>query len=606
MPPYKEWPDDKGLHTGWFAGQVLAENGIDKMFGFHGGHNWSFIIGGCQHGIPFYQFRFEAGAGYAAEAYARCTRRPAALTVTAGPGMGNAVEAVMQAWDARSPLVVLLGQHPMREDGMGSLQEGYGELVYKTFTKYAKRVVDRRMVPREVKKALQIAYTWPYGPVAIEVPVDNLNRRDLNMETVKQWGNYSPNEPVLKSMPGGSPEEIEKACEILLKSKRPTILAGDGLYYSCAEEEIKELVELAKIPISCRRQSRGMVPETHPLSYFTGEERRHILPFADTVVTIGIRFTYLEAFGAYCKRAENVIQINESPLEIDYSVPNVKHAVVGHPKTVIRQMIEYFKANQSRIQRDEAWISRVAEAKQIRKEANLKEMERARKKDTIHPALLSQEIADFLDDSATLIADSFTGSEYMSDKIYTKFGGQIFTANETGNVGHGIGMAIGCQLARPGRQILSNMGDGGFGCAGMDVETAARYNLPVVYVVHNNGAAIGQLEEVYYSKMLGLTGSRLSFNDELRYDKMFESVGVHGELVETKDQIRPALYRAFNSGKTAIINVKIAKDVVMRASFMGPDTPGFYGFIEPDEIASDEGRKLCYGFPDIDLTDFLR
>jgi len=97
------------------------------------------------------------------------------------------------------------------------------------------------MVPREVKKALQIAYTWPYGPVAIEVPVDNLNRRDLNMETVKQWGNYSPNEPVLKSMPGGSPEEIEKACEILLKSKRPTILAGDGLYYSCAEEEIKDL-----------------------------------------------------------------------------------------------------------------------------------------------------------------------------------------------------------------------------------------------------------------------------------------------------------------------------------------------------------------------------
>lgn len=246
--PYREWPDDKGLHTGYFVGQVLEENGFDKMFGFHGGHNWSFILGGCQHGLTFYQFRFEAASGYAADAYARCTRKPSVMTVTAGPGMANAVASIMQAWDAQTPLLVLLGQHPMREDGLGSLQEGYGEDVYRTFTKWSKRVLDRRMTPYYVKRGLQICNTWPYGPVAIEIPVDNLNRKDLDMATVKEFGAYRPNEPVLNARPGGASEEIEKACELLLNSECPTFVVGNGLYYSGADQEINELVELLQIP----------------------------------------------------------------------------------------------------------------------------------------------------------------------------------------------------------------------------------------------------------------------------------------------------------------------------------------------------------------------
>jgi acetolactate synthase-1/2/3 large subunit len=119
-------------------------------------------------------------------------------------------------------------------------------------------------------------------------------------------------------------------------------------------------------------------------------------------------------------------------------------------------------------------------------------------------------------------------------------------------VGHGIGMGIGAQLARPGKPVVVVIGDGGLGIGGMEIETALRYGLPVVTVVWNNSSWGPSFDQM---PMLRGHVDPFDMLPDLRYDRMFEAIGCHGEHVERPDDIRPALERALGAGKAAVVNV---------------------------------------------------
>jgi thiamine pyrophosphate-dependent acetolactate synthase large subunit-like protein len=175
----------------------------------------------------------------------------------------------------------------------------------------------------------------------------------------------------------------------------------------------------------------------------------------------------------------------------------------------------------------------------------------------IHPWILSREIVDFLDPSATIILDSFLCSTYLSDKIKAKFPGQILDSGEAGGHGHGIGMGIGAQLARPGKQALVLASDTAMGIAGGDIETAVRYDLPIVYVVCNAGSVTGGAHCWFQGQV-----DSWDMLPNVRYDKLSEVFGCHGEYVTESSEIRAAPYRAFNSGKAAVVNVPVDNRLV--------------------------------------------
>jgi acetolactate synthase-1/2/3 large subunit len=157
-----------------------------------------------------------------------------------------------------------------------------------------------------------------------------------------------------------------------------------------------------------------------------------------------------------------------------------------------------------------------------------------------------------LDADATVVIDSFTLSGWMSQWFKATFPGQVVDAGPLAPVGHGVGMAIGAQLARPGKQVVLVIGDGGLGIGGFDLETARRYDLPIVTVLWNNSSWGPGFEE-----MPLLKGRTDPFNmiENIRYDKMFEVMGLHGEHVERADDVRGALERALRAGKTSLVNV---------------------------------------------------
>jgi len=175
----------------------------------------------------------------------------------------------------------------------------------------------------------------------------------------------------------------------------------------------------------------------------------------------------------------------------------------------------------------------------------------------IHPWVLSKELAGLLDPGATVILDSLLGSTYLTDKMKAQFPGQVLDSGEAGSFGHGIGMGIGAQLARPSRQVMVLTSDTSMGMGGGDIETARRYGLPIVYVVCNTGNVVSGVDCWFQGQV-----DPWDTLPDVRYDKMYELIGCHGEHVVHPEDLRPALYRAFNSGKTAVVNVMLNSRVV--------------------------------------------
>jgi acetolactate synthase-1/2/3 large subunit len=241
--------------------------------------------------------------------------------------------------------------------------------------------------------------------------------------------------------------------------------------------------------------------------------------------------------------------VGEADVEFSPLLP-AKVSIWGNPKKVLKQMIDCVHAlRQDPPQRTE-WLAQVAQAREQYRRGQREEAEAVRQAHPINPRFMGQQIVDFLDDSATVIYDSFTLVAFVTDRLEAKFAGQVLDASTYGGVGHSIGMGIGAQLARPGKQVISIIGDAGIGVAGFDIETAARYNIPVVFVVFNNSGWMS----THYQKIICPTMDSWGMLPDIRYDKIFAEMGCHTELVTEAEQIRPALERAFNSGKPAVIN----------------------------------------------------
>ncbi|HYB91214.1 MAG TPA: thiamine pyrophosphate-binding protein [Candidatus Binataceae bacterium] len=535
---------------GELIARVMKENHVRYCFAINGGHLFPILRQLRDHDIKLIHMRHEQAAAYAADAYARTSGEVGLCMVTAGCGLTNAVTGLCVAGLTGSAVVCISGQHPNTEDHLGSFQEAYGSEVVKSFSKFTKRVTDWRTIQFDLRSAFREAIAPPQGVALFEIPQNILQTYDNDERQRKGARGFTVDD--LRSE--GDPAKIDRAIEILHAAERPVIAGGDGLFWSQAGPELKEFVELTSIPIYARRAGQGAVSEEHPLA-IRGPFKKPFTGNADAVLAVGFRFWSGEHFGqppTWSDKAK-YIQVDQTPTRIGWQV-NADVPIVGDPKLVLRQMINRIKELELNFSknRTSAWVKEV-QATRERFDAAIREQnQKVVNSRPIHPARLCDDLIKVLDKSATTIIDSFTLSGWMSRAFTCRFMGQVVDAGPLAPVGHGVGMGVGAQLARPGKQVVVISGDGGLGIGGFDMETAARYNLPVITVLWNNsswGPAFDQ--------MPGLKGRTDPFNmlKDIRYDKIFAEMGCHGEYVETADQIVPALERAFKSGKPALVNV---------------------------------------------------
>jgi len=533
--------------------KVLKEEGVEWYAGVHGGHVWQLMVAIDRVGIKTYHMRHEQSGVYMADGWARASGKPGVAMGTAGPGFGNMISAMYQAYLARSPVICLLGQHGTSEDGWGPFQEAYAEPLSGYFTKWTKRLIDPSMIAYLMQKAFRDATTYPPGPVALEFPINIQGQIAGDEDSLR---GYLPHGVCASpSRPAGDPQMVEKAVRMLLEAKKPVVIGGDGIYWSNASEELKEFVELLNIPVLTRRMGRGAVPEEHPLAFGAGF-RRPIQMQADVIAIFGLRMNMLEGFGMPPRYpVENVryIQVSEDPEELTTRL-STEVSILGSPKQVLRQMIDCAKDLMKGKPDRSEWLGIVNKVREEDRAKRKEMVDKVRNNKAINPHFVAAELVDFLDKDATIILDSFSMAGFLTAKIKTSFAGQMLDGATWSGVGHGIGIAMGAQLARPGKQVVDLLGDGGMGIAGWDIETAAHYKIPACYLLYNNSSWMGDAAQqaILPPDVKNCDWSTLP---DIRYDKIFAEMGCHTELVAEPQQLKPALERAFNSGKTSVINV---------------------------------------------------
>src|SRR5262245_33237963 len=465
-------PGSSRVDGGAVVCRILAEQRVPYLFTINGGHIWPILAHLRAHDIQMIHMRHEQSCAYAADAWARASGRPGVLAVTAGCGLTNAVTGLCVAGLTGSPVVCLSGQHPTKEDQQGSFQEAYGAEICRTFSKFSKRVLDWSTIGVDLRLAFREAMAPPPGPAVVEIPTNVLYQQDDTARQRQGARVYAPDE--LRS--AGDPAAIERALAALERAERPLIVAGDGIFWSDAAAELRALATRLQIPVYTRRAGQGALPEDPPLAV-RGAWKKPFTGRADVILAVGFRFWSGEHFGEppTWNATATYIQIDAAPARVGCHVP-ADIPIVGDPKLVLAQL----DARASALGLDGArraggaWLGEVASVR-ARFEDALREQEAGvRDALPIHPARLTRDLLEVMDRDATLVIDSFTLSGWLSQWFGARFAGQIVDAGPLAPVGHGIGMGIGAQLARPGKQVIVVIGDGGLGIGGMEIETALK------------------------------------------------------------------------------------------------------------------------------------
>ena len=221
--------------------------------------------------------------------------------------------------------------------------------------------------------------------------------------------------------------------------------------------------------------------------------------------------------------------------------------IVGDAKMVLKQLTEEAKEQNFANKSKSGWIDQL----RAKEASNNERSQPTLNSDQIpmHPLRMMKEIREFLPRDAMLVVDGHETLNFGRQSIQTYYPGHRINSGSSGCMGVGLPFGIASALAKPDKKTLVIHGDGSFGINAINIDTAVRHNIPVVCVVNVNGgwASGRQGDDVLR------TGIELGF--EQRYDKLGEALGAHGEYVEKPEELKPALQRAFDSGKPAIVNV---------------------------------------------------
>ena len=525
------------LHGGRLVARRLRQHGVSKLFTLSGGHLFS-IYDGCKaEGIELIDVRHEQSAAFAAEGWAKVTREIGVCALTAGPGVTNGMSAIAAASQNHSPVLVLGGRAPQIRWGQGSLQEIDHVPFVRPLVKFASTADAPGEIPGLLDEAMREAISPCSGPTFVDFPLDQVFSEAAEPE---------PPRPLPEPWvgPGAEQRSVDAAAALLREAERPAIMAGTGLYWGRGEEALRSLAEELRIPVFLNGLGRGCLPADHEL-YFS-RTRSTALGGADVALVIGVPLDFRLGFGAAFAPEANVVAIDVA--EPERQAPRrVAAELYGALPATLQALRD---AARRSVPEREAWISSLRAAEDEKRGAEVPELTDPRA--PLHPMRVYGELAKLLDRDAIIVGDGGDFVSYAGRVVDSFAPGCWLDPGPFGCLGSGPGYALAAKLARPGRQVVLLLGDGAFGFSGMEFDTLARHRLPVVAIVGNNG--IWALEKYPMEAVYGYSVAA-ELRPETRYDLVAEALGCHGELVRTPDALRPALERAFASGKPALVNV---------------------------------------------------
>src|SRR5712692_818367 len=541
---------------GALAARALRESGIDALFALPGGHNLPLFEGARVEGLRLIDTRHEENAVFMAEGWALATGRPAAATVTAGPGLANALPGLAEANAAGVPVVVIAGRTSIAQRGRGAVQDLDQLGVVTPVTKWRAECLQTGRIPGAVAEAVHQARSGAPGVAYLEIPQDVFG------------GSAAAADP---SWPTGHVEgararpvqgDLERAIDLLSNATRPVALAGSGAFFSGAADALRAFVERTGIPVTTTSAARGLVDDDHPRCAGGLVHGGIALASAGVALVLGSRFIANLVYGGppLFSAGQKVVQVDVRPEHLGaLRRPDV--GLVGDVRATLDALTEAWAGPEDA---HVAWVEQARAAAAMSWESW--DLQCDRPSERVHPGWLAREVARFAEEHTPCTFVSDGGDSVVWGIAFSKAhrpGTNLFIGSAMGTLGIGLPFAVAARAARPDEPVFLFTGDGAFGLSAIELDTSARHHLPVVVVVVNNGGwgDVRHEQRMWYGDEAD-QGAVLS---GMRYDLLAESVGGHGERVAEPDQVRPALERALKAtelGTPSVVDVTTDPEVM--------------------------------------------
>ena len=469
------------------------------------------------------------------------------FTMQTGPGSENAFGGVAQAFADSVPILLLPGGQPgSRMDVHPNFEavKNYGGI-----TKWMAKINMVARIPELMAMAFSQLKHGRLGPVLLEIPRDVSQAEFPNGDF-----NYKP---VRAYKSSADPDDVRDLVTAMLAAEYPIINAGHGVLYAEATDDLVELAELTNIPVLTTLAGKSGFPEDHPLALGTGASSgtlmcHRALQKTDFVLGLGTSFT-ISGFNAPMPSGVILAQSTSCAEDVNKDY-RVDYGAIGDASLVTRQMIEEVKRQLGEHGRGD--VQGVRDQIAADKKEFMQEWSPRLNSDEvpISPYRVFTELMKAVDPREAIVTHD---SGYPREQI-VPFWPAVTPRNYIGwgkstQLGYGLGLALGAKMARPDKQVINVMGDAAFGMSGLDIETAARSEIPILTVILNNGVMTH-----YYAHMPFATEKWGSNKLGGEYAKVAEGLGAYGEKVETPDQVAPAIQRALEanrSGQTAVLEM---------------------------------------------------
>lgn len=525
--------------------EALAREGAEVVFGIPGG---SVIpLYDALYDAPFRHVlvRHEQGAAHGADGYARASGKPGVCICTSGPGFTNILTGLATAFMDSVPLVVISGQVATHLIGTDAFQESdtFGSSL--PAVKHSFLVRSLEELPKALKGAFEIARSGRPGPVLVDLPVD-IQRAEGEF--------VYPEGPLFSEGRGKTRTDLsalDESAALLREARRPVILAGGGVILSRAWGELLRLAEQEDIPVATTLMGKGAFPESHPLAL--GMAGMHGTPpanlalsEADVLFVIGARFSD-RTTGRLADFAKNaaVIHGDIDEAEFDKIVP-CRTALLGDGKVILTALREKLEGRER-----PGWTEAV---RKWREEYPISDPETC---DFVPSAILNR-VREAAGDQWPVVAD--VGQNQMWTALFYKTDapGNFLSSGGLGTMGYALPAAMGASLARNGGPALCFAGDGGFLMNCQELETCARYQIPVKIFLLNNDSLgmVRQWQELFWKERYSATIP----HSPCRFAALAEAFGVPGHTCETLDQLEEILPSVMASPGPALVDCRIPRE----------------------------------------------
>jgi len=532
--------------------ECLKAEGVDAVFGIPGGANLPTYDALYDGGIRHVLCRHEAGAGHAAEGYAKATGRVGVALATSGPGATNLITPIADAIMDSVPTVFITGQ--VRTDLLGT--DGFQEADITGMTmpvvKHSIMIQDPREIPKSIHEAFHIARTGRPGPVLVDLPQD-LSRADIAYEPDDRIGL-----PGYKPTTEGNVKQIRLAAKAMANSRRPVIYAGGGVVNANAAAELTELALADRFPVTLTLMGLGAFPAPHDqwlgwLGMHGTRTANYAMDEADLIIAIGARFDdrvtgKLSEFAPHAK----FIHIDIDPAEISKNVP-AHIPIVGDAKSILPKLTREYRALQTDPARLDAWWERIDGWQERHPLAYEDSVD-----SEIKPQYMIQALYEATKGDAIITSD--VGQHQMWAAQYYHFDRprRWINSGGLGTMGFGLPSALGAQVACPDQTVVCVAGDGSLQMNSQELATCVQEGVPVKVFIMNNGylGMVRQWQELFWDRRYSAVDMKMTPD----WVKLAEAYGATGIRATEKETLIDTMKTALETPGPVVLDVHVTKE----------------------------------------------